>query len=336
MAAHPGQLLWQALEAVPGLCCTDGEWRQLLGAEYVGASQYLRADGRLAMSYPCPAKPECGCIHRVVRHGTDRFVGVCACEPPRCSRQTLSRGDLELIRVDPNMLGSEVATCLGIDPHHEVVPGLVSMWGIGTYRPRLGVGVPAYLTIQRDADSLEHAVLGLSAHAGGAFGLVLPTRRFLRATIAALLNRAGGHVVVLSEDMLLGDDGAVTARRSAESIWEPCLTRASQALPRFSPTEVADSVTESLSENAGRVLDALLPFRGESWPGGDALRRDPRPAVKGKQRPAMHKAAFTAAVQELVRAGAIDLKGRSRPHKGCAWAFVRDPRTKVEPKSNQR
>jgi hypothetical protein len=234
------------------------------------------------------------------------------------------------------MLGSEVATCLGIDPHHEVVPGLVSMWGIGTYRPRPGVGVPAYLTIQRDADSLEHAVLGLSAHAGGAFGLVLPTRRFLRATIAALLNRAGGHVVVLSEDMLLGDDGAVTARRSAESIWEPCLARASQALPRFSPTEVADSVTESLSENAGRVLDALLPFRGESWPGGDALRRDPRPAVKGKQRPAMHKAAFTAAVQELVRAGAIDLKGRSRPHKGCAWAFVRDPRTKVEPKSNQR
>lgn len=336
MPTRPGQSLWRALETVPGLCCTDGEWRHFLGAEYVGASQYLRADGRLAMSYPCPAKPECGCIHRVVRHGPDRFVGVCACEPPRCSRQTLARSVLALVRVDTNMLGTEIATCLGIEPRHEVVRGLASTWGLGTYRPRPGVGVPAYLTIQRDAESLEEAVLRLSVHCGAAFGVVLPTRRPLRATIDALLSRAGGHVVVLDEDMLINGDGAITARRSAESIWEPCLTLASRAHPRSSHTEVADQVTESLSENAGRVLDALLPFRGQAWPGSDALRRDPRPAGKGKRRPDMHKAAFTTAVKELVHVGAIDLKGRSRPHKGCAWAFVRDPRTKVEPKSNQR
>jgi len=336
VATSPGQALWQTLETVPGLCCTDGEWRQFLGAEYVSSSQYLRADGRLAMSYPCPAKPECGCIHRVVRHGADRFVGVCTCEPPRCSRQTLARNDLSLVRVDTNMLGAEIATCLGIESHYEVVRGLTATWGLGTYRPRPGVGVPAYLTIHRDADSLEHAVLGLSVHSGGAFGLVLPTRRFLRATSGALLKRAGGHVVVLSEDVSLGDDGSIGARRSVESIWAPCLALASRAAPQFSPAGLADSVTESLSENASRVLDALRPFRGKAWPGSVALRSDPRPAVKGKRRPDMHKAAFTAAVQELVRAGVLDLKGRSRPHKGCAWALVWDPRTKVEPKSNQR
>lgn len=336
MATRPGQFLWHALETVPGLCCTDGEWRQLLGAEYVGASQYLRADGRLAMSYPCPAKPECGCIHRVVRHGTDRFVGVCACEPPRCSRQILSRGDLELVRVDPNMLGSEVATCLGIDPHHEVVRGLVSMWGIGTYRPRPGVGVPAYLTIQRDADSLEHAVLGLSAHAGGAFGLVLPTRRFLRATIDALLSRAGGHVVVLSEDVSLAEDGAIGARRTVESIWAPCVALASGATQRGGPPSRSSGDdsgrAEALSNDGDRLLAALRKHARKPWPGSGTLCRDAGVRSSGGRVTPMHRTAFARAVQELIDRGIVDLRGKKKVRKGYGWDLI-DPGAQTSRKS---
>lgn len=328
--------MWQALETVPGPCCTDGEWRQLLGAEYVGASQYLRADGRLAMSYPCPAKPECGCIHRVVRHGTDRFVGVCACEPPRCSRQTLARGDLELVRVDLKMLGSEVAACLGIEPHHEVVRDLVSTWGLGTYRPSPGIVVPAYLTIQRDADSLERAVIGLSAHAGGAFGLVLPTRRFLRATIDALLNRAGGHAVALSEDASLAEDGSISARRVVGTIWAPCVELASGATQRGGPTSRRPGHdpgrAEALSNDGDRLLKALRKHARKPWPGSGSLCRDAGVASRGGRVTPMHRTAFAQAVQELVDRGIVDLRGKKRVRKGYGWDLI-DPDAQSSRKS---
>jgi len=92
---------------------------------------------------------------------------------------------------------------------------------------------------------------------------------------------------------------------------------------------------EALSSNAERLRFALQKRVGRPWPGSAALRRDAGTSTSGGVCTAMHRATFGSAVGELVTAGLLDLKGKEQPRKGCAWALLDSPRTKVEPKSNQ-
>lgn len=336
MATRPGQSLWQALETVPGLCCTDGEWRRRLVADYAGASQYLRSAGKLATSYPCPSRPECGCIHRVVQHDTDRFVSVCDCEPPRCSRQKMARAELALVVVDTGALAAGVAECLEIEPHYEMVPGMRSAWGLGTYRPSPGIEVPAYLTAQLSDGSLESAVRGLGAFAGGPLVLVLPTRRLLCPTTVSLLQQVGGCVIALSDDVAIDEDGTIAAHRPIKSIWAPFLkllsstTRVGEGLRRRQERTGERAV--ALSEDAGRLLAALRKHVRKPWPGSVILCREAGKRHSGGRIAPMHRTVFAQAVRDLVDEGILDLKGKKSARKGDSWDLVNDPGAQISRK----
>lgn len=238
----------------------------------------------------------------------------------------MARADLALVVVDTGALAAGVAECLGIEPHYEVVPGIPSAWGLGTYRPSLGVEVPAYLTAQRSDDGLESAVRALGAFAGGSFGVVLPTRNLLRPTIVALVQQLGGHVIALSDDASITDDGGIAARRPIETIWAPCV-KAGQSVVRLGDgirqrQARAGTRAVALSQNAQRLLVALQKHAGSHWPGTATLCAESGKRSAGGSVTPMHSTLLPKAVRELVDAGYIDLRGKSRVRKGDGWDLM--------------
>lgn len=236
------------------------------------------------------------------------------------------RADLALVVVDMGALAAGVAECLGIEPHYEVVPGMPSAWGLGTYRPSLGVEIPAYLTAQLCEEALESAVRTLGALAGGSFGIVLPTRKLLRPTIVSLVQQLGVHVIALSDDAAITDEGAIAARRPIETIWAPCVKAGSSVV------RLGDGIRQrqaragtravALSQNAQRLLAALQKHAGLHWPGSATLCAEAGKRSAGGSVTPMHSTLLAKAVRELVDAGCIDLRGKNRVRKGDGWDLM--------------
>lgn len=312
------QRLWAALESVPGLCAVASEWKALLVDEYVAASRFLRPDGRSASGYPCTSRPQCGCVHDVVEHGPDDIVSVCRCEPRECDPQLLTRADVLLHEVNRRALGEAVARALGAAPEDAPLSHPPMTWKIGTLSPRVGARFPIYLTVQIERDDFRHVVDALVARAEGPFILAAPTRDMFGTVCAEPPQRSKAHFLALADDFVLDADGAVNPRRPVEEILKPFLDA---VLPTLKDEREAEKV-QALSEAAERVLEALQKYGGRPWPGSAALCRDAGTAL-GKRRSPMHRVTFGTAVSELVKAGVLDLKGKSRPRKGCGWALVR-------------
>jgi hypothetical protein len=182
--------LWSALEALPSGEGVTAAWRRELGDEFGAAAPLLTPTGKLARSYPCPARPQCGCEHRVVSHASGRIVAVCRCaDGDGCERIVLEPREVMMLRLDVRRLGGEVARALKFGP---VVgdgrDGVVKAERIGSEGP---LRSPVYLLVPEDpADALQR-VSALMRVEGEPFFLLTPGGKCVTAEVRAALARHG-------------------------------------------------------------------------------------------------------------------------------------------------
>lgn len=162
-------------------------------------------------------------MHRVARFRAERFMGVCTCEPSRCSRHTIARDDLTLRRLDAAAFTGAVAEALGASSAFSPVPGLHQTWTIGELSPRVGRRFRILMTAQRDAHALSHVVDSLVAMGHTAFVLCVPTCAMLVPAAEIVLARAKACSIALADEIELIDDGALVTRRPAAEVLGPFL-----------------------------------------------------------------------------------------------------------------
>lgn len=204
--------LWLALESVPGLALTDGEWREQLGGDFDVAERYLRPTDNLAKSLPCPK----GCLRRVVIHGPEDIVAVCGNDPKECDLISLDRRDIIVTELSLRALLADVSTALGIRQSSVLEELEHGTWSVGIWRSENQPELPVYLAIPLPEDGLRRSVTTLLAGTTGPFILLAPTCR-LDMSSFGLLRRRECSLVALQDVMTADEQGVLQARESLES-----------------------------------------------------------------------------------------------------------------------
>lgn len=208
--------IWRAFEAAPGLARAAVEWQRLLGPEFEKLRPHLRARQQPATSVPCPAKRSCGCYHRVVNHAHDDLAAVCRCEDRRCPTVRVTRADVVVYEVHPSGFGAAIAGVLGAKAEDRTVEGIPATWQVGTYSPRVGTGIPLYLTIQIGPRELSAAAEGLLARIDKPFVLLSPTEVDWKPESEDLMRRGRARFLALAE--ILDWNGKLSAKQPLAEI----------------------------------------------------------------------------------------------------------------------
>lgn len=148
------------------------------------------------------------------------------------------------------------------------------------------------------------------------------SRRAVLVTPRCLMLSPEGRRVIASSGLvtLVLQDSAAGASLAID--WSRLSRGADESTPAAASHQEQAGAVQALSEPAERILDALRACSGHPWPGSAALCRAAG-TQRGKRRSPMHRATFGSAVRELVDAGVLDLRGKSRPRKGGGWALLR-------------
>lgn len=208
--------IWRAFEAAPGLARAAVEWQRLLGPEFEKLWPHLRARQQPATSVPCPAKRSCGCYHRVVSHAHDDLVAVCRCEDRRCPTISVARAEVVVYEVHAGGLGAAIAVALGAKAEDRTVEGIPATWQVGTYSPRVGTGIPLYMTIQIGPNELRAAAEGLLARSDKPFVLLSPTEVDWKPENEDLMRRGQARFLALAE--ILDWNGKLSAKQPLPEI----------------------------------------------------------------------------------------------------------------------
>ena len=194
---------WRTLEETPGQALALVEWKARLGPELDLVRSWLRPTQRLAASYRCP-DPDRYCIHKVVQHGPNDYVGVC---PDGCPTVSMPKTEIIVYELDRVALGRMVAEVLGLQCAVAPVPGVRCTLRLGTYVPYAGLRFPAYLAFPSETEEFGQIVDALLAGADGPFILLAPTRSVCSATRENQLKIKTACFLPLDE-LLSPDDGS--------------------------------------------------------------------------------------------------------------------------------
>ena len=247
-------------------------WRRELGGEFQAVLPFLRPTGKLARSYPCPARPPCGCEHRVVSHSSGRIVAVCQCaDGTGCERVVLEPGDVVVMGLDLRRLGAEVARALKLGPvvgngRH----GAMKAERIGSEGP---LRSPVCLLVPEDpADALQrvNAVMRVESEP---FFLLTPGDKCITAEVRAALARHGCAHACLDRLLEVRAGGQLAAVGSIDGLraeFARRLTQAGDVVPVLEgiKREIAD-VKAAYQENVTvrkrleeAMAEGLLKFLG--------------------------------------------------------------------------
>ena len=262
-------MLWLALEAIPGAEAVIAEWHMRLADDFESVGSLLRPTDRIAGGYPAPPANE-GLPYRVVQHGPDDFVAV----PPEGNEIVeLVRMDVLIHQIDHRMLAKEIAVAFGFAPAFDPVPNLPCAWRVGEIKAATGAQVAVHLVLPLESADLQRAIEAIAAQNGEAGVIVAPTRGFLRpqgesllrltkghfiALVDALPNRDGDRWLVTDESARLLDAYLDPSRSSAE---EPLCERSQLMLMAMLELEAVDSDRRKTTEEVvlkacGKTADA--------------------------------------------------------------------------------
>ncbi len=208
---------WRSLESVIGLAEVTRAWEKLLGPEYEPMAGFLRPSGALAQSVPCPAEHDCGCAHYVVEHSPDHAVAVCQCEPQRCDTFPVAKSDRVIFEVNQSLLGTALASALGIEPEFEKLRDSYMTFRLGTYSPLAGYEFPVFLCIQFDPYELQMAMATLIATLDSPIIVLVPTRDLVNPTVMDMVNRRGCCLLAL-ENFINIEGGMLIAHPPLETL----------------------------------------------------------------------------------------------------------------------
>jgi len=210
--------LWRTLEAAPVLAGVELQWQEWLGPDLEAARPFLRPESELAAVYPCPSGGGEHCPRRVVVHGPEDLVAVCANAPAECDAVRLKRADLVVHRLDIGAFAKDVARLLELDDAGgEPIDDLHGVHALGTVVVAAAQRVPVFLVLQSRSEEGQYSVERLLArYPATSFLVVLPTTKVRAATRSALHARACG--VIACADLAAWDPakGLVAKNRAEE------------------------------------------------------------------------------------------------------------------------
>lgn len=227
-------------------------------------------------------------MHRVARFGSDRFIGVCTCEPSRCPRHAISRDDLTLRQLDAAAFMGAVADALEASPAPSPIPGLHQTWMMGDLSPRVGRTFRVLMTVQLDSDALRRVVDSLISMGHTAFVLCVPTAAMMVPEADGALTRAKACWLALADEFELRDDGVLAIRRPAAAILRPFFAGVlptADAPKRWSGKALTAGVAAPLLRHASRssLLQATRKERlSESDPFWELRQGGPGRTAGGK------------------------------------------------------
>ena len=246
----------------------------------------------MALSYPCPRIPACGCRHAVVRHADDDIVAVCRCDPPDCGTVVLARQQIIVYEVDVRRLSEALAGALGLARGFLEHGVFGRVYQIGLYRPQEGCTFPVVLIIATEPSDLQAAVSGVAARSEGPFVLLTPTQELITPTIRAIIKDHNACAGALTELFEMTNDG-LGARPAAERLLTDFRLRhvpppAKEARDARFPTpsgatwsDVRISFPQDDHSVAIKVLGSPEMFHCTDIP-GMALKRNRKPTVVWK------------------------------------------------------
>lgn len=137
-ALKPKRGFWWALDDLLSGEAPLAEWQGMMGEEFLVGREYLCPTGRVGDRHPCKAKLSCGCHHRVVKLGQDKFAGACSCPEADCPSFDLSLDAVVLHGVDEFLLGDAIRRGFGFEQGrmklHEI--GMAGWWEVvGVLKP---------------------------------------------------------------------------------------------------------------------------------------------------------------------------------------------------------
>ncbi|HRT64810.1 MAG TPA: hypothetical protein P5540_08260 [Candidatus Hydrogenedentes bacterium] len=247
---------WNAVAATFPKCAdVPLYWRRELGDEHAHASRFLRPNGTIASSYPCPVEHGCSCRHEVVEISDD----VCAAIPDddfrdRCDVVDVPRAEAVLHELDMNSVWAGVADALHVSMMPTPVPWreqCFQLGNLGQARPQY----PVYAIVVRDPEVMVNCVLRLMLDNDGPFVVVSPTSRTYGPECDAHIRSRKGLFIALDEHVGMTPDGHWVA--------SPAVLRQIEALRgRETPEPGSPVIAENVFRREGEFW--TLSFEGET------------------------------------------------------------------------
>jgi hypothetical protein len=204
--------LWLAIESVQGLAAVTLDWQMLAGTQFPVMKGFLRQTSEQVASYPCPR--ECGCGHRVVRHGDGRIVAVCECDDCSCDTLKVSEDDLRVMEFNSAKFARALANALGCEVREAKVE-IEGVRQIGVFEEMpIVLGLPEG---QRDCARMARELIG---YFGSNFLVLTPTGRSIDGNAQSALRKVNAAIVGLDSLVTVAADGTMTSKRSAAELFE--------------------------------------------------------------------------------------------------------------------
>jgi hypothetical protein len=161
-------------------------------------SKYFHPTQRLASSIDCPKPGGDGCPRQVVVHSHNDIVAVCGNSPKECDPIKIARRDIIIHELKVGMLLSDLAHFLhikGAEPEN-ILP---LTWSLGSYTASARPTMAVYISLQPDAEGLQHIAITLLAQKAKPFILLTPSRNSCPVSLAETIQAAGAHLVGIDE-----------------------------------------------------------------------------------------------------------------------------------------
>ena len=111
------------------------DWRALAGPDFDWMRAFLRPTDVRAATYPCQARPRCGCRHELAVLEDGRIMAPCRCEMSDCEPLWLTPAEVVAYELDAPALCRALAPALGLEAGADcgapTGDGLVQSWLVG-------------------------------------------------------------------------------------------------------------------------------------------------------------------------------------------------------------
>ncbi len=251
--------LWSALEAPCSVAGVRAELKQILGEELAFAEPFLRRLPDPSQTYPCPQIGWRGCPRRVITHPDGRIVAACGCDPPECETLSLRPQDVVRYELDVGLLCKFLGRALGFAVSATRLAGKRSVWNAGLIRVDGITRLPVWLILAASRAELRNTMDSLLATYEGPFVALVPTLRFVDASLEGDLRRRKARLIAL-QDAVVIDNGKLSAPRDLPGL----LGAAAQGEVPAKPKRRYRAPRSIGSEEAVQAVQSYMRARGWS------------------------------------------------------------------------
>ncbi len=280
---------WSSLDSMASGAGLLADWQASFEADFPLLLPFLKVTTRQAESYPCPARPPCGCRH-LVRETDGTLMAICTCEPGECEPVRIEPKNLMVHALDRRELGNAICNALGFVDVAGAVYSTSCIQEIGSFgdavdTPKRGLptfpAAPVYLAFARYG-ALLIELEKLFATRPGPFVLLTPTQFACSAETNSALERHGcahiplsrlsGFPMVCRRDGTKGTAGGGDSLSASEEVRQLLAPFGKRLAEQRDSAEVLRKIQRDISAVRKQVTQLPRPEPGEPMP-EDVARR---------------------------------------------------------------